>query len=92
MWFANLVGIGVVAIVSSHIWLLVQVSGINQKLAAMDGLYTKENAKTDFALQGLTDTKQDAAITQNHNNVEDLRSRMNAVQNDISILKNKIDR
>lgn len=88
---ATIIATGIVALVSSHIYLLVQVASINQKLTGLDGFYSKENAKTDFALQSLTDTKQDALIQANKDGVADLRSRVNSVENNLNALKNKID-
>jgi hypothetical protein len=79
-WMANLIAIGIVAIVSSHIWILIQVTSIQGKLTSLDGLYTNEKAETAKALQELTDAKQNNEIAKVSNKADITHDEMNKIK------------
>jgi len=90
-WLANLIAAGVVAMVSSHIWLLVIVTSLSDKVTRIDaGSYTASNAATDKAIQNLTDAKQDATVNQIGGRLDDMQNRVNKNANDIGVLQNKV--
>lgn len=88
-WMANLIAVAIVAIVSSHIWMLVQVASIQNTLKSIDGLYTKENAATAKALQDLTDAKQNNEISNLNNKIDNCTDKTNQIQSWLSNLQKK---